>query len=410
MTQKQRTMVGFGFGPIQSGLFLYEAHKTGLFRRLVVAEVVPDVVRKVRAAGGYSVNIATPGGIRTEFIPQVELLDPANPEDRTALTLALAEATDIATALPSVEFFERGGPTAPAGILAAGLLRKTQAGHPPSVIFTGENNIHAAELLEAAIRKQAGQPLAPNLFQCLNTVIGKMSQVVVDPAEITRRKLVPSTPDSGKAFLVEEFNRILMSRITLKAYNRVIPTFTEKDDLSLFEETKLYGHNAVHAMSGYFLHARNCTGMAEMTNHPDLMMAARDTLLRESGAALCRKYAGSDPLATAEGFRAYADDLLPRMVNPWLGDTVDRVIRDPARKLGWDDRLIGAMRLCLSQNIHPHHLAAGAMAALRFLAAERKAQDPWSLLDSLWAPAAPDTAEKATVLKALQSAASLPTP
>jgi hypothetical protein len=46
------TFVGFGFGPIQAGLFLAEAFQlSGAFHRLVVAEVVPAVVAAVRAAG-----------------------------------------------------------------------------------------------------------------------------------------------------------------------------------------------------------------------------------------------------------------------------------------------------------------------------------------------------------------------
>ena len=43
-----RTYVGFGFGAIQAGLFLYEAFGSGAFSRLVVAEVVPEVVAAVR--------------------------------------------------------------------------------------------------------------------------------------------------------------------------------------------------------------------------------------------------------------------------------------------------------------------------------------------------------------------------
>ena len=34
-----KTCVGFGFGPIQSALFLYEAFKSGNFSRFVIAEV-----------------------------------------------------------------------------------------------------------------------------------------------------------------------------------------------------------------------------------------------------------------------------------------------------------------------------------------------------------------------------------
>ena len=51
------TFVGFGFGPIQAGLFLAEAHLSGNFDRLVVAEIVPEVVSTVRQAGGCTGNI-----------------------------------------------------------------------------------------------------------------------------------------------------------------------------------------------------------------------------------------------------------------------------------------------------------------------------------------------------------------
>ena len=44
------TFVGFGFGAIQAGLFCYEAARSGAFRHIVVAEIMPTVVADVRAA------------------------------------------------------------------------------------------------------------------------------------------------------------------------------------------------------------------------------------------------------------------------------------------------------------------------------------------------------------------------
>ena len=49
--------MGFGLGAIQSGLFLHEAARSGNFKRLVVAEVMPDVVQAVRASNGVSLNL-----------------------------------------------------------------------------------------------------------------------------------------------------------------------------------------------------------------------------------------------------------------------------------------------------------------------------------------------------------------
>jgi len=71
------------------------------------------------------------------------------------------------------------------------------------------------------------------------------------------------------------------------------------------------------------------------------------------------------------------------MTNPFLRDAVERVTRDTRRKLGWDDRLIGTMRLALGQGIQPQRYARGAAAAVRQLAAEEKTT-PASLVESLW--------------------------
>ena len=73
---------------------------------------------------------------------------------------------------------------------------------------------------------------------------------------------------------------------------------------------------------------------------------------------------GFDPLFTHEGFAEFVDGILPRMVNPYLLDTVARVGRDPRRKLGWEDRLIGAIRLALDYDVKPIRYAFGAAAAL----------------------------------------------
>ena len=52
------------------------------------------------------------------------------------------------------------------------------------------------------------------------------------------------------------------------------------------------------------------------------------------------------------------------MVRPTLNDLIARVTRDQVRKLGYDDRFYGTMRLALQYGIRPAHLARGAAAAV----------------------------------------------
>jgi mannitol-1-phosphate 5-dehydrogenase len=124
--------------------------------------------------------------------------------------------------------------------------------------------------------------------------------------------------------------------------------------------------------------------MSDITADPELLAMARAAFLQESGGGLIYKYSGVDPLFTEAGFRSYADDLLVRMVNPFLRDAVDRIIRDPRRKLGWHDRLIGTMNLALDAGITPVRFARGAAAALRLLRKEQPGLNLDALMDSLW--------------------------
>jgi len=357
-----RTYVGFGFGAIQSGLLLYEAFQSGKLSRLVVAEVVPEVVDAIRADGGYWLNVATADGIEQHHVDGVEVYNPTVPEDAEKLVEALAEAQEIGTALPSVDFFTRGDPSV-ADLLRKAFIRKMQDPNlPNAVVYTAENNNHAAEALADAV----GLELSGRV-QFLNTVVGKMSGVVVDEKQIAEDGLARVTPTLSRAFLVEEFNRILIEKIHLPHFRRGINVFEEKGDLLPFEEAKLYGHNAVHALIGYLAYEEGCRYMSDVTAFPAILEAARSAFIDESGAALIKKYGGLDPLFSEDGFRAYAEDLLVRMMNPHLQDQVERVIRDPDRKLGWNDRLIGAMRLVRSQGLSPDRFAEGARAALRVL-------------------------------------------
>jgi len=361
--RRGKTFVGFGFGPIQSGLFLYEAHCSGNFERYLIAEVDTALVGAVRAAGGrYAINIAHPDRIEKVTVDGVRLCDPAEESDRRELVEAVAAADEMATALPSVRFYDTGDAASVARLLGDGLQRRDPS--HPVVIYAAENHNRAAEILSARLSALVPADALAKV-QSLNTVIGKMSGVISDADTIRRLGLAPLTPDTPRAVLVERFNHILISRVTLEGFQRGIEVFVEKDDLLPFEEAKLYGHNAIHALIGYLARLAGLTTMADAAGHADIMATARAAFIDESGAALVKKHERiHDPLFTANGYREYADDLIERMVNPHLNDLISRVTRDARRKLGYDDRLFGTMRLALAQGIEPVHMAQGAAAAL----------------------------------------------
>src|SRR5439155_72693 len=81
----------------------------------------------------------------------------------------------------------------------------------------------------------------------------------------------------------------------------------------------------------------------------------------ESGAALVRRH-GFDP----DEQRAFAEGCLAKYQDRTIADPVERNARDPLRKLGRHDRLVGPACLCLEYGIAPEHLATAIAAALHY--------------------------------------------
>lgn len=341
------TFLGIGFGPIQTGIFMLGAYKGG-FDRIVVADVDKNLVKALREDNGsVIISVAAKDRVYEENIQRIEIYNPQDGDDLKKLVAAAADADEIATALPAVTFFKHIAPWLRQGFEKNPNRRR--------LVYTAENNNHAAELLEQAVGVKFPET------HYLNTVVGKMSGVL-SASECEKRKLPTLTPFSDRGHLVEEFSRILISSCPGVENRRTIGLYA-KNDLLPFEEAKLYGHNAIHMLLGLHAMENGISFMHELAGKPEIIKLGRRAFIEESGRGLCKKWNGVDELFTEKGFREYAEDLLVRMVNPFLTDSVERVCRDLERKLGWDDRIIGTMRLVVSQGYDPVELSRGAKIA-----------------------------------------------
>jgi mannitol-1-phosphate 5-dehydrogenase len=366
-----RVFVGIGFGAIQAGLYLREAKASGTFARTVVALRRPELASALAAAGEVRINTALGNGLRVETLGGIEARCLADEADRARLHADLVAAHEIAVAVSSVGDYATKGPGSLDRLLAAAISEKARGRGPKALIYSSENNNDAARLLEEAILSalpEESRGAARGAFQTVDTVIGKMSRVVTEPSEIASAGLAPALPGGDRAFLVEAFNRIFVSRVDpARTSGRGIATFTEKDDLLPFEHAKLFGHNATHAGLAYAGQVLGIAWMSEVLALAPIRSFFREAFLEESGAAMIRLHGGSDPLFTPAGYAAYVDDLLERMANPWLRDSCERIGRDAERKLGWDDRLIGTIRLARGQGIPVDRYGIAALAGLEVL-------------------------------------------
>ena len=381
--------VGFGFGAIQGGLFLPAVHSSGNFDRKLVAEIDSVIVEGVRASkGSFSCNIAHDNRVEFITIEGVEVVNPTDADDREILVQAIAEAGEVGSALPSFQLYDQ--PPAPvARLLAEGLTRKSKRPNlPPTVVYAAENDSRAATRLEALCWDHAPAGFGDKVVFS-ETVIPKMCSVVEDARRIEEEGLVPMFPGSTRALLVESYDKILVEDHAPAGFERGITSFIPKRQLDPFAQTKFLGHNAVHAWLGYLAESERLLLMSEIGQRDDLMRRALEVFQKEVGPGLIHAHKGSgDPLFTEEGILLYAKDALKRMVNPFLNDPIERVTRDPIRKLGWEDRLIGAMRLAMDAEVKPLLLAEGARIALQ-RAAKDASLAPKDLLKKIWSQEAP---------------------
>ncbi len=401
VSSTHNTFVGFGFGAIQAGLFALEAQRSGRFERIVLVEVIPELVHAVRAAEGrFRVNVAHLDRVEDVGVGPVEIYDPADASDRSRIVRAIGEAAELATAVPSVGAYSTGEPSSIDRLLADGLAARhgSDRSAPPLVVYAAENQLEAAAILRGKVASAlAGTPHRDAVLSgaCfLDTVIGKMSAVVSDPRRIAAETLAPIAPGIDRAFLVEAFRHILVSRVERADGTRIdrcLDIFEEKVDLTPFEEAKLFGHNATHALAGYLAAALGIGRMAEIASVPGAIEFLRDAFTTESWPALAARWADVDPLFTTSGYARYGDELIDRMLNPFLGDPVARITRDPERKLGWDDRLVGVVRRARAAGVPARRYALGTVAALD--ANSPALLSSWSeaetFLRNLWPASAP---------------------
>ena len=379
-----RSYVGFGFGAIQTGLFLPVAHKSGNFDRLVIAEIDPVLVEGVREnQGSYSCNIAHSDRVEFITLDGVQMLNPTDADDRESLVQAIAEADELGTALPSFHLYDEK-PAPVARLLAEGLTRKTKrAALPPAVVYAAENDARAATRLEALCWDHAPAGFGEKVVFS-ETVIPKMCTVVEDPVRIESESLVPLFPGAPRAILVEAFDQIMVEAQLPPGFERGMSSFVEKHQLDPFAQAKFLGHNAVHAWLGYVAESEGLALMSEVGKRDDLMRRTLNVFEKEVGSGLIHAHARTgDSLFTNDGMQAYARDALQRMVNPFLNDPIERVTRDPMRKLGWEDRLIGSMRLAIEAGVSPVLLAEGAELALERAAIEAQSF-PKKVLAKIW--------------------------
>lgn len=159
---------------------------------------------------------------------------------------------------------------------------------------------------------------------------------------------------------VQDYWYLHVDASRLKGSLPAIPGLHLVDEFGGFLERKFYTYNAANGTCSFVGALFGYRVLSDAANDPEIVKIL-EKVYAETSAVLCAKYGFSKE----EQFE-FTRGSLNKMQNRVIADTTERNARDPIRKLGPDDRLVGPARMVEAAGIRPEGLAAGIAAAIYY--------------------------------------------
>jgi len=328
--------VHFGAGNIGRGFVGLILHDAGY--ELVFADVNADLIDALSATPSYLVREVGAGASIRE-VSNYRALNSATNEVDVVAEIATADIVTTAVGPNILRFV--------APLIAAGIAARSAA-LPPLAVMACENAINATDVLRAEVEK-AG--------------LGSLERAVFANTAVDR--IVPAqAEDAGLDVTVETFFEWAIEAGPFGDGAPAIPAAHFVDDLAPYIERKLFTVNTGHATTAYHGFLAGATTISEAIALPTVLAEVR-AVLAETSTLLVAKH-GFDS-ATQQ---AYVEKNLERFANPHLTDSVERVGRQPLRKLSRHERFVGPAAELMERGTEPIALVRTMGVALRFDVAE----------------------------------------
>ncbi|WP_224169902.1 mannitol-1-phosphate 5-dehydrogenase [Escherichia coli] len=335
----------FGAGNIGRGFIGKLLADAGI--QLTFADVNQVVLDALNARHSYQVHVVG----ETEQVDTVSGVDAVSSIGDDVVDL-IAQVDLVTTAVGPV-VLERIAPA-----IAKGLVKRKEQGNesPLNIIANAADGIDARNgiyLLGFTNQEDAKAWVEEHVGfvdSAVDRIVPPSASATNDPLEVT----------------VETFSEWIVDKTQFKGTLPNIPGMELTDNLMAFVERKLFTLNTGHAITAY---------LGKLAGHQTIRDAILDEKIRavvkgameESGAVLIKRY-GFD----ADKHAAYIQKILGRFENPYLKDDVERVGRQPLRKLSAGDRLIKPLLGTLEYGLPHKNLIEGIAAAMHF----RSEDDP----------------------------------
>ncbi|MFM2588800.1 mannitol-1-phosphate 5-dehydrogenase [Vibrio sp. TBV020] len=329
----------FGAGNIGRGFIGKLLADAGL--EVTFADVNETVVNALIERKEYPVKIVGEECV-VEIVKNVTAVNSAT----DAVIDSIAEADLITTAV---------GPTVLRIIsksIAQGIEKRAETGNTtPMNIIAAENMVRGTSQLKVAVLEHLSDEMKVFAEENVGFVDSAVDRIV-PPAE--------AGETDPLAVTVETFSEWIVDQTQFKGEIPNIPGMECTDNLMAFVERKLFTLNTGHLVTAYFGVLAGHETVKDAIEDEKIHAQVKATM-EESGAVLIKRY-GFDPQAHA----AYIQKILDRFANPYLRDEVDRVGRQPIRKLSPQDRLVKPLNGTLEYDLPNKHLVEGIAAAFHY--------------------------------------------
>ncbi|MEC2071172.1 mannitol-1-phosphate 5-dehydrogenase [Alkalihalophilus marmarensis] len=329
--------VHFGAGNIGRGFIGEVLHKNGY--DICFVDVAQPLIDQLNEHKSYHIRLAQEKE-ETVLIKNVYGLNSQTQADEVIDTLAKA---DLITVSAGVNILPMIAP-----ILAKGLLKRVEAGAGAVDVIACENAIGASTTLKGHVLDEMTDNKAK---EAILTNVG-FPDAAVD-------RIVPNQTRDGLNVLVEPFFEWVVDATGMKTEER-LQGVNYVEELNPYIERKLYTVNTGHACLAYTGFAKGISSIAEAVADQSIRKELEE-VLKETSRLLEEKY----QFDGAE-LKEYREKIISRFENIHLSDPVERVGRNPLRKLSASDRLIGPLVQLYDRGIKAPHLVRVAAAAFQF--------------------------------------------
>ena len=331
----------YGAGNIGRGfigqLFSQSGYSVGFI------DINKEVIARLNQDKEYPVEIVTTEGVTEDVVKNAFGIDGTDIE-LVSEEIATSDIMATAIGVNVLKFIAKP--------IALGLKKRFERNLGFFNIIICENLIGADHFLKGLIKEQI-----PEYADRIDKEVGFV--------EASIGRMVPVMPEEKKQgnplrVCVEPYNILPVDKEAFKGEIPEVKNLYPFAPFNLFIQRKLFMHNMSHALSAYLGYQRNYEYIYQAIGDYDIKCAAFNALC-QSAMAVAKENG-----VEIEGLISHAQNLLYRFSNVALGDTVARVGKDTIRKLGSNDRLIGAINLAEKNNVNCEYLCLGVALGMRF--------------------------------------------